>query len=118
MDAPPTSEYVLYLRKSKGRAGISRQRTVTTAHIEKLGGTVVGEYVDTDRTAYRKVGGDRPAREGFDALLTRLRAAPGLGVAAWHADRLLRSADDTEMLIAVCATAVTRLKRPAVGAMT
>jgi site-specific DNA recombinase len=108
-------QFVLYLRKSKGRAGISRQRTVTTAHIERLGGTVVGEYVDVDRTAYRKVGGDRPAREGFDALLTRLGGAPGLGVGAWHADRLLRSADDTEILIAVCAEGSHSVETPSGG---
>ena len=36
-------------------------------------------------------------------MLAALRATPGLGVAAWHADRLIRNADDTEELIRVCA---------------
>lgn len=103
MDAISADEYALYLRKSVGRAGISRQRTVTTAHIERHGGKVAAEFPDTDRTAYRKVGGARPEREQFDAMLAWLPAHPGASVAAWHADRLVRSSEDTEALIRVCA---------------
>lgn len=103
MDATSTDEYALYLRKSVGRAGISRQRTVTTAHIERQGGKVVAKFADADRTAFRKVGGERPEREEFDAMLAWLAAHPGAAVAAWHADRLVRSSEDTEMLIRVCA---------------
>src|SRR5450756_1623386 len=40
MDGNTGREYALYLRKSKGLAGISRQRTVTTAHIERHGGVI------------------------------------------------------------------------------
>jgi site-specific DNA recombinase len=103
MDSKTSSEYVLYLRKSNGRAGIARQRQQSGAHVSRLGGAVVGEYVDTDATAYQRVGGKRPERAEFDLMLGRLRVSPGLGVAAWHADRLIRSSGDTEMLIEVCA---------------
>jgi DNA invertase Pin-like site-specific DNA recombinase len=97
-------EWALYLRKSKGRAGIARQRTTTTAHVERLGGRVSAEFADTDRTAYRKPGGQQPRRDGFAAMLAMLRATPGLGLAAWHADRLVRNSEDTEELIRVCAS--------------
>lgn len=95
--------YALYLRKSKGRAGISRQRVTTTAHVEKLGGVIIAEFVDTDRTAYRKVGAAQPKRDNFTAMLALLRSSPGLGVAAWHADRLTRNEEDTAELGRVCA---------------
>jgi hypothetical protein len=36
-------------------------------------------------------------------MLAMLRANPGLGVAAWHADRLTRNDEDTAELIRVCA---------------
>jgi DNA invertase Pin-like site-specific DNA recombinase len=96
-------DYVLYLRKSKGRSGIPRQRNLTTTHIERrVGGKIIGEFTDTGRTAFQKVGGARPVRDGFTAMLAMLRANPGLGVGAWHADRLTRNSEDTEELIRVC----------------
>ena len=97
MTAP---EYVLYLRKSVGRAGIGRQRTTTEAHIGRLGGVIVAEFVDTDSTAYQAVGGDRPDRADFDRMLAVVRARPGLRIASWHADRLVRSGGDAELCIA------------------
>ena len=114
MDEP--REYVLYLRKSKGRAGVARQRTITAGYLDSIGAKVLAEYTDTDRTAYRKVGGARPEREGFDAMLAALRSSPGLGVAAWHADRLIRNADDTEELIRVCAAGKHPVETPRGGA--
>lgn len=98
-----TPDYVLYLRKSRGRAGISRQRVTTTAHIEAAGGKILAEFVDTDRTAYRKVGEARPRRDDFASMLAYLRSNPGVGVAAWHADRLSRNEEDTAELGRVCA---------------
>jgi len=94
-------EWVLYLRKSKGRAGISRQRTTTTAHIEAAGGRIVAEFADTDATAFAK-DGQRPPRPRFDAMLAMLRANPGVGVAAWHADRLTRNDEDRAELARIC----------------
>lgn len=96
-------EYALYLRKSKGRSGIGRQRDITTGHVKRRGGRVGAEFTDTDRTAFQKVGGAQPRRDGFTEMLALLRATPGMGVAAWHADRLTRNPDDTEELIRVCA---------------
>lgn len=104
MTASPLDEYLIYLRKSVGRAGIARQRTLTTAHITRRGGVVTGEFSDTDRTAYRKPGAGRPERPGFDQLLAAVAARPGAGIASYHADRLLRDPGDTELLIAACTT--------------
>lgn len=103
MDSQEPDEYVLYLRKSKGRAGIGRQRVTTTAHVEKLGGRITAEFSDTDATAYRKPGAARIARKDFAAMLAMLRDCPGLGVAAWHADRLTRNEEDTAELGRACA---------------
>lgn len=97
-------EYVLYLRKSRGRAGIARQRTITTAHIHSLSGRVAAEFIDIDRTAFQKLNGTRPERDDFDAMLAMVRSLPGLGVAAMFADRLTRNNPDTETLLSVCAT--------------
>jgi site-specific DNA recombinase len=99
-----TPDYAIYLRKSKGRAGIGRQRTTTTAFIEADGGRIVAEFADTDRTAFRKVGTAQPKRDGFASVLALLAATPGLGLCAWHADRLTRNAEDTERLIEICAS--------------
>jgi DNA invertase Pin-like site-specific DNA recombinase len=109
------ADFVLYLRKSKGRSGISRQRTITAAHVERLGGRVTAEFADTDRTAFAKVGGARPVRDGFTAMLAMLRDNPGLGVAAWHADRLTRNSDDTEELIRLCAAGRHLVETPRGG---
>lgn len=102
-----TRDYLLYLRKSKGRAGIPRQRNTTTAHIAaKLGGRIAAEFPDADRTAYQKPGSPRPERENFTAMLAAIRADtsdPPAGIAAWHADRLIRSGGDAEDLIDACA---------------
>jgi len=108
-------DFVLYLRKSKGRTGISRQRTITTAHVEQGAGRVVAEFADTDRTAFQKTGGARPVRDGFTAMLATLQANPGLGVAAWHADRLTRNSEDTEDLIRVCAAGAHLVETPRGG---
>lgn len=115
MDASDQREYVLYLRKSRGRAGISRQRTITTAHVERLGGKIAREFADTDRTAFQRVGGARPERAGFDEMVAFARASPGLGIAAWHADRLIRNSGDTEILIEMCAAGRHIVETPSGG---
>lgn len=103
MDGSSTGEYVLYLRKSNGRKPIPRQRSLTTAHVQGTGGRIAAEFADADSTAYRRTGAARPERRDFDAMLRMLAGQPGLGVAAWHADRLTRDPEDTETLIRVCA---------------
>lgn len=101
-------EWLLYTRKSVGIAGISRQRTSTIDHLARRGGTVAGgdEYSDTDRTAYRNIRDDidapMPPRPGFDGLLAELARRPGIGIAAWHPDRLGRDPEATEILIRAC----------------
>jgi DNA invertase Pin-like site-specific DNA recombinase len=97
-------EYCLYLRKSNGRAGIPRQRTITSAFIAERGGVIFGEFSDEDSTAFRKPGGKQPERDDFTRMLAVVAARPGLRVASWHADRLTRNPEDTERLIEVCAS--------------
>jgi DNA invertase Pin-like site-specific DNA recombinase len=115
MDDKPAADYALYLRKSKGRAGIARQRTITTAHIKHLGGHVAAEFPDTDRTAYRKIGAERPERENFDRMLLWLGVHPGARIAAWHADRLSRDVEVTEDLIRACVTGSHLVDTPSGG---
>ena len=97
------AEFLLYLRKSNGRKAVPRQRAITTAYVVKLGGRIVREFADADRTAFRKIDGEQPEREGFASMLAALRSHPGMRVAAWHADRLTRNSEDAEELIRVCA---------------
>jgi site-specific DNA recombinase len=110
-----TGQWWLYLRKSQGRTGIPRQRNLTTAHVNAIGGVVAGENADADRTAYRQPGAARPERPGFDAMLATLRATPGMGIAAWHADRLLRDPGDAELLIEACAGGGHLIETPSGG---
>ena len=65
---------------------------------------IVAEFSDADSTAFRKVDGDQPVRDGFASMLALLRSRPGLRVAAWHADRLTRNQEDTAELIRVAAS--------------
>lgn len=97
-------EYLLYLRKSVGRMGTGRQRAITTAHLQRRGLRVAadGEFTDTDSTAYARPGEAPPQRKNFARLLAELGRRPGVGIAAWHADRLLRNPEDTEVLIRAC----------------
>lgn len=100
-------EYVLYLRKSKGRAGIARQRQQSQAHCERIGGQIVAEFVDADRTAFSKIGAGPARRDNYQAMLAMLRADKRplpLGVLAWHADRLHRNPDEMGTFLEVCAT--------------
>ncbi|WP_431900217.1 recombinase family protein [Nonomuraea sp. bgisy101] len=106
MSDPNVREYVLYLRKSKGRAGITRQRRACQVHLDRVGGRIVAEFIDTDRTAFVKVGADAARRDDYKAMIDELhhdkRSLP-LGVLAWHADRLHRNPGEAESFIAECA---------------
>src|SRR5690242_16361906 len=95
-------EYFLYLRKSVGRMGIGRQRTITAGHLGKLGGRVAAEFTDTDSTAYAKPGQEPPPRRDFQRLLAELDRFPGVGVAAWHVDRILRNGEDAAIFTRAC----------------
>lgn len=95
---------VLYLRKSKGRAGIPRQRRDGKALAARLRWRIVDEFVDVDKTAHAKVGEPPPPRPDYNRMLAMLRADERpvpLGVISWHADRLHRSID-VEAFIVVC----------------
>jgi DNA invertase Pin-like site-specific DNA recombinase len=98
-----SGEYVIYLRLSKGGARIPEQRKRITGHILRIGGTVTGEFIDYDSTAFQKAAADAPPRrDDFRAMLEHLAANPGRGIGAYHADRLMRNMTDTESLIRVC----------------
>lgn len=111
---PTPSEYerdcVLYLRKSKGRAGIARQRNEAQITADRLRWRIVAEFVDTDATAFTKVGAKRLAyRDDYQNMLTMLRGDrrdKPLGVLGWHADRLHRNPVEIEAFIEVCAAGV------------
>jgi site-specific DNA recombinase len=98
-------EWLLYLRKSVGYTGIGRQRTATTDYLAGMGGRVAGdgEFSDADKTAYRDILAPAPPRPGFDGLLAEMARRPGIGVAAWHADRLGRDPEAGETLARACA---------------
>jgi DNA invertase Pin-like site-specific DNA recombinase len=93
----------LYLRQSKGRAGIPRQRRETTAEAEKHGRGFAAEFCDKDTTAFQRVGAQRTERADFLNLLAWLPANPGRQAWAWHADRFIRDTADAEALIRACA---------------
>lgn len=99
--------WVLYLRKSKGKAGISRQRHACQALLPELGGTIIKEFVDVDTTAFKKVGAtQRPRRDAYQAMLAFLRNEAGnrrVGILSMHADRLHRYQGEIEAFVEVCA---------------
>lgn len=101
-------EWFLYLRKSVGYAGITRQRASTTDHLASRGGRVTGdgEFSDADKTAFRHDRDDLdaplPPRPRFDAMIAALGRRPGVGVAAWHIDRIGRDPEAAEILIRAC----------------
>lgn len=95
-------EWLLYLRKSVGYAGISRQRASTTDHLASRGGIIAAEFEDADKTAYRDPLAPLPPRPKFDELVAEMGRRPGAGVAAWHIDRLGRDPEAAEILIRAC----------------
>lgn len=97
-------EWVIYLRLSKGRTGIGRQRTIATGWItQEMGGTIIpgGEFRDTDSTAFQGLGEARPQRKDFDRMLALVASRPDLNIGALHADRLTRGDEDTAALMRV-----------------
>ena len=95
MSLASPDEWFLYLRKSVGYAGISRQRDTTTGLITRRGGTVIkgGEYSDADRTAFRH------DRDDIDAPLlgSLAKHAPG-NLAAY---RVLKSTNEQRFTLGV-----------------
>jgi site-specific DNA recombinase len=104
-DGDYVRECVLYLRKSKGRAGIGRQRRDGYALAARLEWRIVAEFEDADTTAFAMPGEARAVRDDYTEMLATLqrcrRPAP-LGVIGWHADRLHRDPGEVETFIAVC----------------
>lgn len=108
--APADEDYerecVLYLRKSKGRAGIPTQRRDGEREAARLRWRIVAEFVDVDATAFSKVGAERAKRDDYTRMLAMLRADKRdvpLGVIGWHADRIHRNTAEVEGFIEICA---------------
>lgn len=91
----------VYLRMSKDRtgmsAGVDRQRADCARLLADRGWTHAGEFVDNDESAYR--GRRRPA---FAQLLVAVERGEVDAVAAWHVDRLWRSALEQQTTLALC----------------
>ena len=94
---------VIYLRKSKGKAGITRQRRECRAHADRHGWRIVAEFVEPDTTAFAKIDQESAPRPEFDKMIAFLERNPGVGVLAWHADRLSRNSGEVRPFSAVCA---------------
>lgn len=96
---------VLYLRKSKGKAGIARQRKEAQAHAMRIRWRIVAEFVEPNTTAFAKIGEEdapRPEYEAMVQFLQRDNRAPALGVLAWHTDRLSRNTGEVRPFTVVC----------------
>jgi cytochrome P450 len=78
------------------RAGVTRQLEECEALAGRLGWEVTHRYGDNDLSAY--FGHTRP---GFEAMLKAMADSEFGAVICWHPDRLIRSADDLQRLIAI-----------------
>jgi hypothetical protein len=64
---------VLYLRKSKGKAGIARQRKEGHAYADRLRWRIVAEFVEPDTTAFARIGEDDAPRPEYEAMIEYLQ---------------------------------------------
>jgi hypothetical protein len=78
------------------RAGVTRQLEDCEALADRLGWEVTHRYGDDDLSA--NSGHTRP---GFEAMLKAMADSEFGGVICWHPDRLVRSAQDLERLVAI-----------------
>jgi cytochrome P450 len=78
------------------RAGVTRQLEDCEALAERLGWEVTHRYGDNDLSA--NSGHTRP---GFEAMLKAMADSEFGGVICWHPDRLVKSAQDLERLVAI-----------------
>lgn len=105
-DGPYVRDCVVYLRKSKGRTGIPRQRTAAEVMAKRLNWRIVAEFEDVDTTAFTRVGDTPTRRDDYEAMIITLRQDQRevpLGVLALHADRLHREVTEGKAFIEVCA---------------
>jgi cytochrome P450 len=78
------------------RAGVTRQLEDCEALADRLGWEVTHRYGDNDLSA--NSGHTRP---GFEAMLKAMADSEFGGVICWHPDRLVKSAQDLERLVAI-----------------
>ncbi|GAA2092554.1 recombinase family protein [Actinomadura alba] len=122
MDAPESPivrECVLYLRKSKGKAGLARQERDCRTYADRIGWRIVQVFTDKDSTAHRRVGAARPKRDDYQNMLTVLRADQRpvpLGVLSWHADRLDRDPGEAAEFTDIAAVGGHLVETPRAGA--
>jgi site-specific DNA recombinase len=106
---PHTPTYVrdcvLYLRKSKGRAGITRQRKEARAYADRIRWRIIAEFVEADTTAFARIDQDdapRPEYERMMAFVRRDDRTPPVGILAWHTDRLSRNTGEVRPFTKDC----------------
>jgi cytochrome P450 len=78
------------------RAGVTRQLEDCEALADRLGWEVTHRYGDNDLSA-----NSDHTRPGFEAMLKAMADSEFGGVICWHPDRLVRSAQDLERLVAI-----------------
>jgi len=98
---------VLYLRKSKGKTGIARQRRECEATARRLKWRIIAEFEDKDTTAFMHVLDEvRVLRKDYQEMLDTLRQDSRdtpLGVLAWSYDRTHRNSVEVDQFIRICA---------------
>lgn len=108
---PPEGEYerdcVMYLRKSKGKAGIAKQMRKNLAHADRCRWRVVAVFTDEDLTAFRHILDKTPSKRlDYLAMVEFIRAdtrQTPLGVLAMHADRIHREVTEAKAFAQLCA---------------
>src|SRR3982751_219015 len=97
----------MYLRLSKGRAGIDRQRRENQVRAKRLKWRIVAEFEDRNTTAFmHALAKKRVIRDDYLAMLDYLRGDQRpvpLGVLGWHADRIHRDVSEVQGFIRICA---------------
>lgn len=120
---PPDGDYerdcVMYLRKSKGKAGIARQTRENEEHSRRVRWRIVAVFTDEDTTAFRHILDDSPSkREDYLAMvefmLADTRPVP-LGILGWHADRIHREVAEAKRFVKVCAVGEHPVETPMSG---
>lgn len=93
----------IYIRISRARRVLldaQRQEPPCRAFCASQGWTVVGVYVDDNRSAYR----DNVKRDAFERMLADVRAGGIDAIVTWQADRLLRLVDDASAIVSIAKT--------------
>ncbi|MFD0404977.1 recombinase family protein [Kitasatospora sp. NPDC127116] len=78
---------ILYARNSRGGKSVKAQMIENRRECDERGWLIVGEFIDTNRSASRYA---KKIREGFDVLVEQVRAGQGDVIVTWENSRLQR----------------------------